>query len=305
MELEPYPVAIENYGRSHPTSGDLVVIESSGSSTTNELQTSNLARDRQRRTNVKLPSRLGYEDMVSFVLLVSGDEPTTFHGAITSQEKKEWVGTMVEEMEFLHKNQTWELVQLPKGKNAIGCKAVLALVTSWDLHLEQMDVKMAFLHSDLEEQIYMEQPDGFTEPGHEQLVCYVEKVLDRFGMSKAKPVSTPLENHFKLSIEQCPKTDREVEDMAKMSYASAVSCLMYAMVSIALTWLMLLVKSANICINQVDTIGRQSSGFLGGWPICWKSIVQSIVELSTTEAEYMAVAEALKEALWLSGLAGY
>ncbi|GMJ08398.1 hypothetical protein HRI_004509000 [Hibiscus trionum] len=40
---------------------------------------------------------------------------------------------------------------------------------------------------------------------------YVEKVLDRFGMSKAKPVSTPLANHFKLSTEQCPKTDNEIE----------------------------------------------------------------------------------------------
>ncbi|KAL0332845.1 UNVERIFIED_CONTAM: Retrovirus-related Pol polyprotein from transposon TNT 1-94 [Sesamum calycinum] len=106
MELEPHPVATENRGRSHPTSSDPVPAESGGSSTTHELQTYNLARDRQRRTNVKPPSRLGYEDMVSFALLVSGDEPTTFHGAITSQEKKEWMGAMVEEMESLHKNQT-------------------------------------------------------------------------------------------------------------------------------------------------------------------------------------------------------
>jgi len=28
---------------------------------------------------------------------------------------------------------------------------------------------------------------------------YVEKVLDRFGMSSVKPVSSPLANHFKLS----------------------------------------------------------------------------------------------------------
>ncbi|KAL0322519.1 UNVERIFIED_CONTAM: hypothetical protein Sangu_1871200 [Sesamum angustifolium] len=65
MELEPHPVAIKNRGSSHPTSGDPVAIESSGSShptsgdsTTNELQAYNLARDRQRRINVKPPSRL-------------------------------------------------------------------------------------------------------------------------------------------------------------------------------------------------------------------------------------------------------
>lgn len=41
--------------------------------------------------------------------------------------------------------------------------------------------------------------------------------------------------------------------------------------------------------------------FLRG-AICWKSSVQSIVSMSTTEAEYMAVAESSKEALWLTGL---
>ncbi|KAL0433240.1 UNVERIFIED_CONTAM: Retrovirus-related Pol polyprotein from transposon TNT 1-94 [Sesamum latifolium] len=37
--------------------------------------------------------------------------------------------------------------------------------------------------------------------------------------------------------------------------------------------------------------------FGSGGPICWKSTVQSIVALSTTEAKYMAVVEAAKEAL--------
>jgi hypothetical protein len=35
-------------------------------------------------------------------------------------------------------------------------RAVLALVAHYDMALDQMDVKTAFLHGDLEEQIYME-----------------------------------------------------------------------------------------------------------------------------------------------------
>ena len=35
---------------------------------------------------------------------------------------------------------------------------------------------------------------------------YVKKVLSRFNMNEAKPVSTPLGSHFKLSKEQSPKT---------------------------------------------------------------------------------------------------
>ncbi|CAA7061742.1 unnamed protein product [Microthlaspi erraticum] len=41
---------------------------------------------------------------------------------------------------------------------------------------------------------------------------------------------------------------------------------------------------------------------LGGNTISWKSNLQKIVALSITEAEYVALAEATKEAVWLKGL---
>ena len=59
---------------------------------------------------------------------------------------------------------------------------------------------------------------------------YVEKVLERFNMNNAKPVSKPLANHFKLSTVQCPKTDFVKYDMSKVPYASVMGCLMYAIV---------------------------------------------------------------------------
>jgi hypothetical protein len=55
--------------------------------------------------------------------------------------------------------------------------AVLALVAHYNMALEQMDMKTAFLHGDLEEQIYMEQPKGYSQPGHEHLVYKLKKSL--------------------------------------------------------------------------------------------------------------------------------
>ncbi|GKD96258.1 hypothetical protein Tco_1380155, partial [Tanacetum coccineum] len=67
-------------------------------------------------------------------------------------------------------------------------------------------------------------------------------------------------------------------------------------------------------------IGKQCNGFLGhldrrrsltGYvftlgkcTISWKVTVQSTVALSTTKAEYMAMTEGIKEAIWLKGLVG-
>src|SRR4051812_12084154 len=49
-------------------------------------------------------------------------------------------------------------------------------------------------------------------------------------MSKAKPVSTSLVNHFKISLEKCSNTYSYIKGMSKIPYASAVGCLMYATV---------------------------------------------------------------------------
>ena len=42
---------------------------------------------------------------------------------------------------------------------------------------------------------------------------------------------------------------------------------------------------------------------LSGGPICWRSTLQSKLVMSTTEDEYMIVAEVAKEVVWLKGLA--
>ena len=62
-------------------------------------------------------------------------------------------------------------------------RCVLALVAQFDIELVQMDVKTAFLHGDLQEEIYMQQPEGFEEKGKEGLVCKLKKSL--YGLKQA------------------------------------------------------------------------------------------------------------------------
>ncbi|GKF08356.1 putative RNA-directed DNA polymerase, partial [Tanacetum coccineum] len=139
-------------------------------------------------------------------------------------------------------------------------RVVLGLAASLDLRVEKMDVKTAFLHGDLDKEIYMEQPEGFGDDDFIILLLYVdgmlivgknirriaqlkgakklhisqeqyiEKVLRRFNMDKAKVVSSPLTPNFKLTDKDYPSSKKNIEKMDRVPYASAVSSLMYAMV---------------------------------------------------------------------------
>uniref|UniRef100_A0A2N9H6T1 Integrase catalytic domain-containing protein n=1 Tax=Fagus sylvatica TaxID=28930 RepID=A0A2N9H6T1_FAGSY len=367
----------------------------------NDQEQDSTRSDRPKR-NKRPPVRYGFEDLVSYALLTSSEDPSTFQEAIESSEKDKWMEAMVEGNESLSKNKTWELKPIGckwvfKKKEAVSEKegerfkarlvakgysqrhgidydevfslvvrhtsirAVLALVAHQNLELEQLDVKTAFLHGNLEEEIFM---IGYTRCEYDCCVyvriledgsyiflllyvddmliaaksmCevnrlksllhkefemkdlgaakkilgmeirrdrgarklwlsqknYIRKVFENFSMLDAKPMSTPLAKNFRLSGSQCPKNEEEIENMSKVPYASAVGCLMYAMVCTRPN--LAHAPGTNSVVGYVD------ANYTGG-PICWKSTLQSIVAMSTTEAEYMAVAEAVKEVLWLKGL---
>ena len=196
---------------------------------TSEVFPHSIALDRPRRVGVRPPTRYGFDDMVSYALQVVEEmelhEPSTYKEAVSGTESAQWLVAMGDEMESLHKNQTWELVRLPTERKIITCKwifkkkegtsptegikykarvvargfhqiegvdyneifspvvrhtsirVLLAIVAHQDLELEQLDVKTAFLHGELEEEIYMTQPDGFHVPGKENHVCKLRKSL--------------------------------------------------------------------------------------------------------------------------------
>ncbi|GKE72701.1 retrovirus-related pol polyprotein from transposon TNT 1-94 [Tanacetum coccineum] len=139
-----------------------------------------LARDRQRR-NVRAPQQFGHEDLVAYAFTMAEDieiqEPFTYREANSSPESKQWSLAMNEDMESLYKNNTFKAclvaklftqregvdfseVFSPVVKHS-SIRVLLAMVALHDMELKQLDVKMEFLHGELEEKIYMRQPEGF------------------------------------------------------------------------------------------------------------------------------------------------
>ena len=97
-------------------------------------------------------------------------------------------------MDSILSNNIWVLVDLPLGSNTIGCKWVFKRKYRTDgtfqtfkarlvakgfrqREVHQIDVKTAFLNGNLDEEVYMDQPEGFVLPGNESKVCKLVKSL--------------------------------------------------------------------------------------------------------------------------------
>jgi transposase InsO family protein len=178
---------------------------------------------RQRKTSSRYPAS-------QYILLTDEGEPECYEEAMTDVNKEKWYNAMQEEMDSLHENHTYELMELPDGKKALrnkwvyklktgedkntprykarivvkgfqqkkgvdfdeifapvvkmtSIRTVLSMAANMNLEIEQLDVKTAFLHGELEEEIYMQQPEGFETKGKENLVCRLRKSL--YGLKQA------------------------------------------------------------------------------------------------------------------------
>ncbi|KAH9698451.1 hypothetical protein KPL71_024012 [Citrus sinensis] len=223
---------------------------------------------RERRLQV-WHSEYVTEINVAYCLLTKDGEPSTFHKALNSLNVTLWMTAMQEEIEALHKNKIWELVLLPHGRKAIGNKWVYKIKRDGNDQVERyrarlvLDVKTAFLHGELEEEIYMLQPEGFVEIGKENLVCRLNKSLYglkhapmcwykrfdsfimRLGYNRLSSDHCAYYKRFEdndfiilllyvddmlLSSSMCPSNEAERKGMSQVPYASAVGSLMFAMI---------------------------------------------------------------------------
>ncbi|GJV64503.1 zinc finger, CCHC-type containing protein, partial [Tanacetum coccineum] len=92
----------------------------------------------------------------------------------------------------------------------------------------KMDVKTAFLYGDLDDEVYMNQPQGFIMPGNENKVDMTNEFLSsKFSMKDMGEadvilVSTPMDTSGKLM----PNNGQAV---SQLEYSRVIGCLMYAM----------------------------------------------------------------------------
>jgi hypothetical protein len=89
--------------------------------------------------------------------------------------------------------------------HSIRLALAIAATKGWEVH--HMDVKNAFLHGDLSEEIYMEQPQGFMHDS--SLVCRLKKYF--YGLKQALKAWYAKMGSYLLSYKfECFKSDPNV-----------------------------------------------------------------------------------------------
>eukprot|EP00253_Pinus_taeda_P019616 PITA_19616 len=181
----------------------------------------------------------------------------------------------------------------------------LAAPFKWEVH--HMDVKYIFFHGNLHEEIYMEQPPGYIQIDF-NLVCQLKKSL--YGLKQAPQAWKNFvsdHTHPDLSfvvglIYRFMKNPHEIH----WKEAKRILCYVQGIVQFGIHYS---AKASPLLVGFTDsdwagdpdhrnsTVGYVFT--LGSGPITWACKKQSVISLSSVEAEYHGIIEASKEAMWL------
>uniref|UniRef100_A0A6N2KS35 Reverse transcriptase Ty1/copia-type domain-containing protein n=1 Tax=Salix viminalis TaxID=40686 RepID=A0A6N2KS35_SALVM len=142
------------------------------------------------------------EEFQNLVMYTEAGDPSTYEEA---RKCPKWKEAMDSEIQSIEKNQTWELTHLPAGARAIGVKwlfktkvnekgetekhkarlVALGYAQKHGIDYTELDVKSAFLHGRLEEDVYVEQPKGYVKKGKDRRLMeeFKSAMKDEFDMT--------------------------------------------------------------------------------------------------------------------------
>ncbi|GJS81794.1 copia-like protein [Tanacetum coccineum] len=185
-------------------------------------------------------------------------------------------------------------------------RALLAIATTNNWPVAQLDINNAFLHEDLTEEIYMKLPPGYTKPHSKTSVCKLQKSLHALVGKLLYLTITRLDISYAAQtlsqFIQAPRTPYLKALVKVLRYLK--SCPFQGLISQSTSTLNLK-AFCNSDWASCSFSRRSVSGycfFLGSCLISWKSKKQTIVSISSTEAEYRALADVTCEISWIKCL---
>ncbi|GJW58413.1 zinc finger, CCHC-type containing protein [Tanacetum coccineum] len=252
----------------------------------------------------------GTEDIGGSVVpekITDEDDPKTFDEAMKFQDVTFWKEAINDEMDSIIGNNTWVLADLPPVAHISTIRLLIAMAFIHNLIIHQMDVKKTFLNGELEEGVYMNQPQGFIMPGNENKVCKLKQTPKQCHQKFDEVV---LSNGYLLNQDdKCIYRKFDESDKGVIICLYVDDMLIYGAdkIQVDLTKEFLSSRFSIKDIGKANVILDNSSisgwvFLLGGGAICWASKKQTCITGSTMEYEFVALAAARKEAEWLKNL---
>ncbi|CAL9022675.1 unnamed protein product, partial [Prunus brigantina] len=280
---------------------------SSASSVSSNSQSTNV-HPMQTRAKSGISQQKTFSDYHCYhtSLPVIHEENEPFSYKVASQSPA-WLQAMQEEIDALQ----------------MQVRLILSLAAMHKWSLRQLDVKNAFLYGELEEEVFMRQPQGFEDPKHPaDFVCdifvhqhkYAKDLLQKAGLSNCRACPTPCKPHNQVLMSEGeplhdPTFYRSIVGALQyltftrpdLSYAVNTVCTMnYGIHFTHGPWQLQAYSDADWA-GDLNT-RRSTTGFvvlLGHNPISWQSKKQGSVSRSSTEAEYRALANTAADLAWI------
>nr|GEY71247.1 putative reverse transcriptase, RNA-dependent DNA polymerase [Tanacetum cinerariifolium] len=216
------------------------------------------------------------ESNAFFASLYSEEAPSNVEQALKSEKLK---NAMDFEMDALMRNRTWDKFA---KIDTIRVLFLIATNQGWPLH--HFDVKNAFLHGELKEEVYMEAPPGFSQhfKHGEVYIAYAVRVVSQF-------MHQPHVDHMHAVL----RIVRYLTGTTNHGVLFKTNNHLNIQIFIGADW-------AGDKGNKSLTSGYFS--LVGGNLVTWKSKKQKVVSLSSVEAEFRGIAKGLAEAMWIRKL---
>uniref|UniRef100_H3H7B8 Reverse transcriptase Ty1/copia-type domain-containing protein n=1 Tax=Phytophthora ramorum TaxID=164328 RepID=H3H7B8_PHYRM len=92
--------------------------------------------------NKRHPRTQSLEEVTEVQVPSVGEMPTTFKSAMESSDAVKWKEACDSECDSLLKNDTWDVVPLPKGRKAIGCRWVFRVKENQAGEIERFKARL-------------------------------------------------------------------------------------------------------------------------------------------------------------------
>ncbi|KAE8962079.1 hypothetical protein PR001_g29825, partial [Phytophthora rubi] len=208
------------------------------------------------------------------LMAATEEVPKTYAEATTRQDQDEWKKAIASELELLVANKTWKPVPKPAHQRPIGCRWVFAVKR--DEKGQVVRYKARLVAKGYSQRHGIDYEETYSPVAYLNSIRAMLAKCSAEGMEIEQCDVDTAFRYGKLKEEIYMELPEGLRELLELAEAQGEDDVVYMLLQIL-------------------------TGHCGA-PVMWRSTFQKTVALSSTEAEYMALSDCVKECVWMRRL---